>query len=1070
MLATYVMVMSLAGVLETSYWRIEISDGAVCSIRHDSDGQGKYGMELVCSPLTLRHNNTDIAVMPEHITLSEDRRSLRINPGVPGARLRWLIDFGPSEYFDRLTGISVQAPPFGPNRSARSGCHQSDTSSIPFVPAQEQERPALLTFISGGTGQCMVIESFKRVNVEQLSTQDLLVSKQVNPGNSTIIQTADRDVWIQVRHQKRQGASFSYVDNHLAVEFVLSEDGLSLHPYNAQHGIHLDGDERLPHFQFGRDDDVVNSLGGKQSLNILFNDFYRHAAFWYRGGHGISAWSAWGGQGHAYMNSPYRHDSRKSLMGQIIADDGYGHDGYAWTWGDQRGWPFPEGYDTRHFGINAMHIIGVQAYLGWSGEYDLVAGIDFGVQGYNGDDRVLVRHGPLRPIQLVRHQRYSQPFHLEQSIERLDLDITFAPMNLHGQDNTLEQRTEYPDALNIHGANTPKRLSDIPGNIAAQRFTAAAPFNTVGVFTCTWSAPGNRMRLRAFRWNNNYEATIAEPPLGIARIPDVQDNGFSCLFLDAQYPAGTELLLALDEPEAPAEGLEATAGFWHYPAPDAYPDMLLGSDNHDNPTFLLTCRQKAQLAMKGCIPAERRCIRTVTGIRLFPEILVAIDNALGERIYERTYKAAVSDDNESEPFNINVSLPPGDYIVHVTSKGATTYWHASHGPAALGGTAQYNGSTWRWLDRCRRAMNYQLEVLHGASEYILLLDGNQGDQDHSGVSGVSVGNNYYDILPFGYLDAYANAWFYDSLRAMAELERAYGNLEEAKRYETLREKVRARYNELFWTASGHKDGAARYIGCIDATGAHHDYGFSFVNTLAATVGLADSARGEAIHQWLDQGHAVNSKGKKEHIYHFEFAPRTTTIDNPDWWAVEQRYEAYPWGGQIQNGGANLYESYYDLRTRLFARGADDAYDRFMAILKRYAEPDRLTGGSPLYTGAGVQGGGTPGATGVMSFEFPETAMLAAIVVYGFLGADARADGLRIEPRLPSAQPFIRVENLYYHGSYFDIEAHHDRIHVSARPNENRFHYRIGNAEAIPPFSREESYDETGGILIVPITK
>ena len=87
----------------------------------------------------------------------------------------------------------------------------------------------------------------------------------------------------------------------------------------------------------------------------------------------------------------------------------------------------------------------------------------------------------------------------------------------------------------------------------------------------------------------------------------------------------------------------------------------------------------------------------------------------------------------------------------------------------------------------------------------------------------------------------------------------------------------------------------------------------------------------------------------------------------------------------------------------------------------------MTGGTPLFTGDSVQGGGTAGAAGVMSYEFPETAILGGIVLYGFLGAEARADGLHLRPRVPEAQPFIRAENILYHGSLFSFEATQDTL-------------------------------------------
>ena len=62
------------------------------------------------------------------------------------------------------------------------------------------------------------------------------------------------------------------------------------------------------------------------------------------------------------------------------------------------------------------------------------------------------------------------------------------------------------------------------------------------------------------------------------------------------------------------------------------------------------------------------------------------------------------------------------------------------------------------------------------------------------------------------------------------------------------------------------------------------------------------------------------------IYHWRFAPRATTRRNVQdyvWpWSAPQ---TIPWGGQIQDGGAVLGFSYYDLMARLQTNGSDDAW-------------------------------------------------------------------------------------------------------------------------------------------------
>jgi len=45
-----------------------------------------------------------------------------------------------------------------------------------------------------------------------------------------------------------------------------------------------------------------------------------------------------------------------------------------------------------------------------------------------------------------------------------------------------------------------------------------------------------------------------------------------------------------------------------------------------------------------------------------------------------------------------------------------------------------------------------------------------------------------------------------------------------------------------------------------------------------------------------------------------------------------RPESIPWGGQVQDGGAVLGFSYYDIMARLDVNGPDDAWRRLQEIL------------------------------------------------------------------------------------------------------------------------------------------
>ena len=62
------------------------------------------------------------------------------------------------------------------------------------------------------------------------------------------------------------------------------------------------------------------------------------------------------------------------------------------------------------------------------------------------------------------------------------------------------------------------------------------------------------------------------------------------------------------------------------------------------------------------------------------------------------------------------------------------------------------------------------------------------------------------------------------------------------------------------------------------------------------------------------------------------APRATTKRNIDWYAFAwSGPEAIPFGGQVQDGGAVLGFSFYDVMSRIKMLGPDDAWKRLMEI-------------------------------------------------------------------------------------------------------------------------------------------
>ncbi len=365
------------------------------------------------------------------------------------------------------------------------------------------------------------------------------------------------------------------------------------------------------------------------------------------------------------------------------------------------------------------------------------------------------------------------------------------------------------------------------------------------------------------------------------------------------------------------------------------------------------------------------------------------------------------------------------------------------------------------LPRARQAMEYQLKQLKGEGGVLVT-----NAEGHTGAHG-GIGSNYWDILPFGHKDAFSNIYFIASLDAMAGIEE-YAALRGIKapdaakarspqEYRALASKARSAFRSTFWLEK-----ESRFAGCEDVNGNLHDYGFSFVNLEAASRMIPTASQAKRMFRWLET--AVTSSGKADMYSRWVFAPRSLAIHNPrktdpqtpkpSWWFFG--WPGTEFDGQCQAGGAILYVSFYDLMARLNYLGPDNALARYRAILDRYAEPDRLSGGSPLFRGEQTQGGpgGGAGSVGVEG-EFPESGLVPCFVLHGLMGLEPSARGLTIHPRLPLSLQWIRCRNVAYGGELYTFDVRPEAVTARRQKDGASVTKRLsgGRAEFVP--SREK---------------
>ncbi len=151
--------------------------------------------------------------------------------------------------------------------------------------------------------------------------------------------------------------------------------------------------------------------------------------------------------------------------------------------------------------------------------------------------------------------------------------------------------------------------------------------------------------------------------------------------------------------------------------------------------------------------------------------------------------------------------------------------------------------------------------------------------------GHGVGNNYWDLLPFGGQDLYATIYLFDALNRLERIERAVQEhpewrmpADEAFQPDELAElarSIRKTAGERFWN---RKDG--RFYGWIDRNDHAYDYGFTIMNLEAIYYGFATTEQARSILEWLDGKRVIegDTSGGAD-LYHWRFGPRATTKRN-----------------------------------------------------------------------------------------------------------------------------------------------------------------------------------------------
>lgn len=282
----------------------------------------------------------------------------------------------------------------------------------------------------------------------------------------------------------------------------------------------------------------------------------------------------------------------------------------------------------------------------------------------------------------------------------------------------------------------------------------------------------------------------------------------------------------------------------------------------------------------------------------------------------------------------------------------------------------------------------------------------------------SADSTYFDQLRSGHVDGWVNASLYTALEAAVALEILAGRPGKAAKYEDYLNTFREAFTEALWNPA-----TGRWSGWRDASGSLHDAGYLHVNLEALARGLGDE------HQAIDVFHTVDGPAApiefgphlgSTDVYHNVVAPRTTTLPVPaeDWEGWSDPPEGRkPYGDVVQSGGTVMWLNYYDVKSRLKYQDADSAYEKFEAMLRRYASDSRcLTFGPRLWNDfeeSLVQLG--------TNNPFPESGISALSWIDGFIGLNVDVEGLSVSPNLPTSIIEAGIGDVNFGGTSFSID-------------------------------------------------
>lgn len=412
------------------------------------------------------------------------------------------------------------------------------------------------------------------------------------------------------------------------------------------------------------------------------------------------------------------------------------------------------------------------------------------------------------------------------------------------------------------------------------------------------------------------------------------------------------------------------------------------------------------------------------------------------------------------------------------------------------------------MPKAREALLFLTHVLEGEKGLldISYLYGHNGigmyqkeDGSYNFDTSNGVGNGYWDLTVHSEIGLEANIYYYQVLKAMANMEQKLVDAGiEVTEVSVIRnrmpggEKITYQYTaetiaslatevkeniEKEIKPVQQKDGTydneggfwnsetGRFVaGINEETGAIADYGYVYWNLELICAGVGTQEQQLSVMEWIDGQKTVegdNSTG--EDIYFYEFAPRFNTKDAYENFSPFTASNIKPltdkhlstWSRSLQNGGAAIAWSYYDLIARAKVLGADNAYERLQEIQAWYEKVSAGTEGDgySFYSGYydklaaeaeekmfmedddseygiwTLQQAPQAGPIG-LDAEFIESVILIKAIPDAFFGMEAEGyNSITFKNNIPSDLDVFQLDNMKYGDCVYSLKGTKNSIEI-----------------------------------------